>query len=159
MLTGRNSKAQDTDDAGANPLSCDSAGVGPASASSSCTRNGAGGIFASGGIFLGARYLNVNGTIQSGQPDYAVTLTNASVGSTISAWETQWTANRGTYLARGRSSLVQVAGRLPTDNEASLLLRSTKCRPGTLISMGGALANAWKLRLAGAPFSPGRMAM
>ena len=85
-----------------------------------CVRNGSGGIYASGGIFLGARYLNINGTIQSGQPDYTVTLTNASVGSTISAWESQWTANRGTYLARGRSSLVQVAGRLPTDNEAEI---------------------------------------
>ncbi len=85
-----------------------------------CLRNGSGGIYASGGIFLGARYLNINGTIQSGQPDYNVTLTDASVGTVINNWETQWTANRGSYLAQGRSSLVQVAGRLPTDNEAEI---------------------------------------
>ena len=102
---------------------CGTARAGsPASTSfsSNCLRNGTGGIYASGGIFMGARYLNINGTIQSGQPDYTVTLTNASVGSTISAWESQWTANRGSYLAQGRSSLVQVSGRRSTDNESEI---------------------------------------
>ncbi len=97
------------------------AGVaGSMSFDANCTRNGAGGIFASGGIFMGARYLNINGTIQSGQPDYKVTLTSSSVSSIISAWEKQWTENRGTYQAQGRSSLVQVAGRRPTDNESEI---------------------------------------
>jgi hypothetical protein len=102
---------------------CGTARAGVPSATSftdNCLRQGSGGIYASGGIFLGARYLNINGTIQSGQPDYKVTLTNASVGSTINAWETEWTSNRGSYLAEGRSSLVQVAGRRPTDNEADI---------------------------------------
>ncbi|WP_439114113.1 leukotoxin LktA family filamentous adhesin, partial [Hydrogenophaga sp.] len=102
---------------------CGTARAGDPSATSfsaNCLRNGSGGIYANGGIFLGARYLNINGTIQSGQPDYTVTLTNAGVGTTINNWETQWTNNRGAYLAQGRSSLVQVAGRLPTDNEADI---------------------------------------
>ena len=88
--------------------------------SANCVRNGSGGIYASGGIFLGARYLNINGTIQSGQPDYKVDLTNASVGAAINAWNSKWAANRGTYLAQGRSSQIQVAGRLPTDSEAEV---------------------------------------
>lgn len=101
---------------------CGSARAGNASATSfdpSCLRNGSGGIFSSGGIFLGARYLNINGTIQSGQPVYSVTL-DSRINATISAWETQWAANRGAYLAQGRSPLVQVAGRLPTDSESAI---------------------------------------
>jgi len=94
--------------------------VGSLSYDSNCVKNGSGGIYATGGIFLGARYLNVNGTIQSGQADYKVTLTNAKVNTIISDWEKQWTANRGTYQAQGRSSLVQVAGRRPTDNETEI---------------------------------------
>jgi len=85
-----------------------------------CLVNGAGGIYASGGIFMGARYLNVNGTIQSGQADYNATLTNASVGTKISNWQTQWRNNRGKYLANGTSSMIQVSGPLPTDSEAEI---------------------------------------
>ena len=85
-----------------------------------CYVAGAGGIYASGGIFMGARYLNINGTIQSGQADYNATLTTASVGTQISNWQTQWRRNRGTYLANGTSSLVQVSGPLPTDSEAEI---------------------------------------
>jgi len=102
---------------------CGTARAGIPSATSyktDCVRNGSGGIYASGGIFLGARYLNVNGTIQSGQADYQLTLTNARVDSTITAWKKQWADNRGAYQAQGRSPLVQVAGRLPTDNEAEI---------------------------------------
>jgi hypothetical protein len=87
---------------------------------SGCLVNGAGGIYASGGIFMGARYLNVNGTIQSGQADYNATLTTASVGTKISNWQTQWRRNRGTYLANGTSSMIQVSGPLPTDSEAEI---------------------------------------
>jgi hypothetical protein len=85
-----------------------------------CYVAGAGGIYASGGIFMGARYLNINGTIQSGQADYNATLTTASVGTQISNWQTQWRRNRGTYLANGTSSLVQVSGTLPSDSEAEI---------------------------------------
>jgi hypothetical protein len=85
-----------------------------------CLVNGAGGIYASGGIFMGARYLNVNGTIQSGQADYNATLTDASVGTTITNWQTQWRSNRGTYLANGTSSLIQISGPLPTDSESEI---------------------------------------
>ena len=93
---------------------CGTARAGIPSATSykaDCVRNGSGGIYASGGIFLGARYLNVNGTIQSGQADYQLTLTNARVDSTITAWKKHWADNRGAYQAQGRSPLVQVAGR------------------------------------------------
>jgi hypothetical protein len=85
-----------------------------------CLVNGAGGIYASGGIFMGARYLNVNGTIQSGQADFNATLTTASVGTQITAWQTQWRKNRGSYLSRGVSSMVQVSGPLSTDSEAEI---------------------------------------
>jgi hypothetical protein len=85
-----------------------------------CLVNGAGGIYASGGIFMGARYLNVNGTIQSGQADYNATLTTASVGTQISNWQTKWRNNRGKYLANGTSSMIQVSGPLPTDSEAEI---------------------------------------
>jgi hypothetical protein len=87
---------------------------------SGCLVNGAGGIYASGGIFMGARYLNVNGTIQSGQADYNATLTTASVGTQITNWQTQWRKNRGSYLSRGVSSMVQVSGPLPTDSESEI---------------------------------------
>jgi len=85
-----------------------------------CVVNGAGGIYASGGIFMGARYLNINGTIQSGQADYNATLTSASVGGRISSWQTEWRNNRGSYLSRGVSSMVQVSGPLSTDSEAEI---------------------------------------
>lgn len=88
--------------------------------SANCVVNGAGGIYASGGIFMGARYLNVNGTIQSGQADYNATLTTASVGKQITNWQTQWRNNRGKYLANGTSSMIQVSGPLPTDSEAEI---------------------------------------
>ena len=104
-------------------VACGTARAGEPNATSfnaSCLKNGTGGIYASGGIFLGARYLNINGTVQSGQSDYSVTLTQASVGTTINNWEAQWTANRGSYLAQGRSSLVQVSGRRSTDNESEI---------------------------------------
>ena len=87
---------------------------------SGCLVNGAGGIYASGGIFMGARYLNINGTIQSGQADYNATLTTASVGTQITNWQTQWRKNRGSYLSRGVSSMVQVSGPLPTDSESEI---------------------------------------
>ena len=85
-----------------------------------CLVNGAGGIYASGGIFMGARYLNINGTIQSGQADYNATLTNASVGGRITSWQNEWRNNRGSYLSRGVSSMVQVSGPLPTDSESEI---------------------------------------
>lgn len=88
--------------------------------SSNCLVNGAGGMYATGGIFLGARYLNVNGTVQSGQADYNATLTNASVGAQINNWKTQWRNNRGTYLANGTSSMIQVSGPLSTDSESEI---------------------------------------
>ncbi|PUE20245.1 leukotoxin LktA family filamentous adhesin [Limnohabitans sp. WS1] len=99
---------------------CGTARAGsPASTSfsSNCLRNGTGGIYASGGIFLGARYLNINGTIQSGQSDYAVTLTDASVGSRINSWKTEWPRNRS------RSPLLQISGRLSTDSELDVTKR------------------------------------
>jgi hypothetical protein len=85
--------------------------------SANCLRNGTGGIYASGGIFLGARYLNINGTVQSGQSDYAITLTDASVGAKINSWKTEWPKNRS------RSPLLQVSGRLSTDSETEVTKR------------------------------------
>ena len=85
-----------------------------------CKVDGAGGVYASGAIFIGARYLNINGTVQSGQPDYNVVLNSETVSTTINAWQTQWNANRGRYLAQGKSSLIQVTGPLPTDSEAEI---------------------------------------
>jgi hypothetical protein len=104
-------------------VGCGSARAGVPSATSfdaNCIRNGAGGIYASGGIFLGARYLNINGTVQSGQSDYAVTLTDASVGAKIRAWDADWTRNRGLYQSQARSSWTQISGRLSSDSEADV---------------------------------------
>ena len=104
-------------------VGCGSARAGNAAATSydaNCLRNGTGGIYASGGIFLGARYLNINGTVQSGQSDYAVTLTEASVGTRISAWKTDWLNNRGRYQSQGVLPTIQVSGRLPTDSESDV---------------------------------------
>ncbi len=102
---------------------CGSARPGDAGATTSdpkCVVNGAGGVYASGAIFIGARYLNINGTVQSGQPDYNVVLSSAAVGTAINNWQTLWNANRGRYLSQGKSSLLQVTGPLPTDNEAEI---------------------------------------
>ena len=102
---------------------CGSAEPGNPSATrvtANCYREGTGGIYSNGAIFLGARYLNINGTVQSGQADYKVDLTDAKVGTIITNWEKTWTDNRGRYLAQGRSSLVQVAGRRPSDSEADV---------------------------------------
>lgn len=102
---------------------CGSARPGESGATSynaNCVVNGAGGVYASGAIFIGARYLNINGTVQSGQPDYNVVLNSATVSTTINAWQTKWDANRGRYLAQGKSSLIQVTGPLPTDSEAEI---------------------------------------
>ena len=82
--------------------------------------NGAGGVYASGAIFLGARYLNINGTVQSGQADYSVVLSNEGVGAQITNWRSTWLSNRGTYLAQGKSSLIQLSGPLPSDSEAEI---------------------------------------
>ncbi|TXI74221.1 MAG: leukotoxin LktA family filamentous adhesin [Limnohabitans sp.] len=82
--------------------------------------NGAGGVYASGAIFIGARYLNINGTVQSGQADYNVVLSNDALGTQITNWRSTWLANRGTYLAQGKSSLLQLSGPLPTDSEAEI---------------------------------------
>ncbi|MGV0984367.1 MAG: leukotoxin LktA family filamentous adhesin [Limnohabitans sp.] len=104
-------------------VGCGSARAGVPAATSfdaNCVRNGAGGIYASGGIFLGARYLNINGTVQSGQSDYAVTLTDASVGAKIRAWDSEWSFNRGRYQSQGRSSWMQISGRLSSDSEADV---------------------------------------
>jgi hypothetical protein len=104
-------------------VGCGSARAGVPSATTfdaNCIRNGAGGIYASGGIFLGARYLNINGTVQSGQSDYAVTLTDASVGDKIRAWDSEWSLNRGRYQSQGRSSWIQISGRLSSDSEADV---------------------------------------
>lgn len=100
---------------------CGSARPGVAATyNADCLVNGAGGVYASGGIFLGARYLNINGTVQSGQADFNVTLSNATVGTKITNWKTQWQANRGQYLSQGKSSLLQVSGPLPTDSESEI---------------------------------------
>ncbi|QHE87193.1 leukotoxin LktA family filamentous adhesin [Hydrogenophaga sp. BPS33] len=85
-----------------------------------CVVNGAGGVYASGGIFIGARYLNINGTVQSGQADYNVVLSDSTVGSKITAWANEWKNKGGLYLSQGKSSLVQLTGALPTDSEAEV---------------------------------------
>ncbi|WP_210546544.1 leukotoxin LktA family filamentous adhesin [Rhodoferax sp. PAMC 29310] len=95
-------------------------GVAGSTYNANCVVNGAGGVYASGAIFIGARYLNINGTVQSGQPDYNVVLSSATVGPAINAWQTLWNANRGRYLSRGTSSLIQVTGPRPTDSEAEI---------------------------------------
>ena len=101
---------------------CGSARPGSTSVSYTpdCLVNGAGGVYASGAIFMGARYLNVNGTIQSGQSDYNAVLTDASIGAKITAWQNNWNKNSGTYSANGTSSKIQVSGPLPTDSEAEI---------------------------------------
>lgn len=95
-------------------------GGGAATYNANCLVNGAGGVYATGAIFIGARYLNINGTVQSGQADYNVVLSNATVGTQITNWRSTWLAKRGTYLAQGRSSLIQLSGPLPTDSEAEI---------------------------------------
>lgn len=85
-----------------------------------CLVNGAGGVYATGAIFIGARYLNINGTVQSGQADYNLVLSHATVGTQITNWRSTWLAKRGTFLAQGRSSLIQLSGPLPTDSEAEI---------------------------------------
>jgi hypothetical protein len=95
-------------------------GGGAATYNANCLVNGAGGVYATGAIFIGARYLNINGTVQSGQADYNVVLSNATVGTQITNWRSTWLAKRGTFLAQGRSSLIQLSGPLPTDSEAEI---------------------------------------
>ena len=90
--------------------------VSTISYNANCVVNGSGGIYATGGIFMGARYLNINGTIQSGQADYSATLTNESVGTQISNWKTLWNKNPTKYS----SSKIQVSGPLPSDSDAML---------------------------------------
>lgn len=85
-----------------------------------CVVNGAGGVYASGAIFIGARYLNINGTVQSGQADYNVVLSASTVGSKITNWANEWKNKGGLYLSQGKSSLVQLTGALPTDSEAEI---------------------------------------
>jgi len=85
-----------------------------------CVVNGAGGVYASGAIFIGARYLNINGTVQSGQADYNVVLNDSTVGSKITNWANEWKNMGGLYLSQGKSSLVQLTGALPTDSEAEV---------------------------------------
>jgi hypothetical protein len=85
-----------------------------------CVVNGAGGVYASGAIFIGARYLNINGTVQSGQADYNVVLNASTVGSKITNWANEWKNKGGLYLSQGKSSLVQLTGALPTDSEAEI---------------------------------------
>ena len=85
-----------------------------------CVVNGAGGVYASGAIFIGARYLNINGTVQSGQADYNVVLSSATVGSKITDWTNEWKTKGGLYLSQGKSSLIQVTGALPNDSEAEI---------------------------------------
>lgn len=101
---------------------CGSARPGESSTTynANCVVNGAGGVYASGAIFIGARYLNINGTVQSGQADYNVVLNNSTVGSKIAAWSAEWQNKGGLYLSQGKSSLIQVTGPLPTDSEAEI---------------------------------------
>lgn len=108
-----------------NITACGSARPGSTSVSvePECVANGvsgAGGVYASGAIFMGARYLNVNGTIQSGQSDYNAVLTDAGAGAKIRAWQAKWNKNSGTYTANGTASTIQVSGPLPTDSEAEI---------------------------------------
>ncbi|MDB5752986.1 MAG: hypothetical protein JWP65_3407 [Ramlibacter sp.] len=101
---------------------CGSARPGTTTTSynANCVVNGAGGVYASGGIFIGARYLNINGTVQSGQADYNVVLSDSTVGSKITVWANEWKNKGGLYLSQGKSSLVQLTGALPTDSEADV---------------------------------------
>ncbi len=101
---------------------CGSARPGTSSTTynANCVVNGAGGVYASGAIFIGARYLNINGTVQSGQADYNLVLNDSTVGTTISNWRKEWSSHGGLYLSQGKSSLVQVSGPLPSDSEAEI---------------------------------------
>lgn len=53
-------------------------------------RNGVGGRIAGNNIFIAARYLNINGTIQSGIPDWELGLDATTLEATISAYRTLW---------------------------------------------------------------------
>ncbi|NQW80140.1 MAG: hypothetical protein HQ445_03085, partial [Polaromonas sp.] len=74
------------------------------SLNTSCYHPGTGGIFASGAVFLSAKYLNINGTVQSGQPDWNVTLSAAQ----NALMDTQ----RVNYLRYGGTSRFSIAGNL-----------------------------------------------
>ena len=73
-------------------------GGGAATYNANCLVNGSGGVYATGAIFIGARYLNINGTVQSGQADYNVVLSNATVGTQITNWRSTWLASRNTWF-------------------------------------------------------------
>lgn len=75
-----------------------------ASLDTGCYRAGTGGIFATGGVFLSAKYLNINGTVQSGQPDWSATLS-----STLNA---SMNTQRSNYLRYGGTSRFLIAGNL-----------------------------------------------
>jgi hypothetical protein len=75
-----------------------------ASLDTGCYHAGTGGIFATGGVFLSAKYLNINGTVQSGQPDWSATLS-----STLNA---SMNTQRSNYLRYGGTSRFLIAGNL-----------------------------------------------
>ena len=88
-----------------------------------CVVNGAGGVYADGGIFLGARYLNINGTVQSGRSDFSVTLTDDSKGLgpdnklyTMASWRSTWLGKKASFT----SSEIQISGPRATDSEAQI---------------------------------------
>lgn len=53
------------------------------------SRVGQGSIIAGNNVFISARYLNINGTVQSGIPDWSLDL-DASLAADMDAWRTGW---------------------------------------------------------------------
>ncbi|MDR3566097.1 MAG: leukotoxin LktA family filamentous adhesin [Negativicutes bacterium] len=63
------------------------------SSSVAAERDGSGVIAAGGNIFVSARYVNVNGTLQSGYPDFDATITNsAALTSEIAGYQADYNA-------------------------------------------------------------------
>lgn len=98
-------------------------GGGAATYNANCVVNGAGGVYADGAIFLGARYLNINGTVQSGRSDFNVTVTDDTTGVylngvsyTMSAWRSAYRKRPASYA----SAEIQLSGPLPNDSEAQV---------------------------------------
>ena len=96
---------------------CGSARPGESSPTynANCLVNGAGGIYASGAIFMGARYLNINGTVQSGQSDYNVTFTDDVLKAKIDAFTAKYAKIK--YLMPEK---LQISGPLPSDSESEI---------------------------------------
>jgi hypothetical protein len=71
-----------------------------------CYHAGTGGIFGTTSVFLSAKYLNINGTVQSGQPDWSATLdasNNAVMDARLAQYK-RWGGSSRTLLTGNLSA-------------------------------------------------------